>query len=305
MKLKNTIFIFSILVMAILCVGCVCASEDNGTSGIDDAPAAMMQDDMSPISENESSVIISDDQIANETTSEVENTEENVTQTTNNTTTPDSTPAKVSKKTVYAFCTNAFIQKSNKYFTVKLFTLNEKTNKLTYYKNVKITVKVNVNGKTKTYNLKTNSKGVAKVLNVKNLKLGVHKLTVKSNDSRYKINEKGMIGIFSKKQKAITLKMNTRKKIKKDYIEVFYLTKNSQYPKGIYVDDYNGKDPQNVPSHFFIMKTKFFFKNKKTGKIISKTVKTKDDKIYGWVYPYHKPIKGYTPIKATIWYSKY
>lgn len=301
MKLKNMLFIVSILTVAVICIGCVSATHDNSTANIDDESSLLMQGNADQISANESSTdVVNGDSSSNSTT-----VSENTNSSSQSNSTQTNTTAKISKKTINAFCSNAFIQKSNKYFTVKLFKYNEKTNKLNYFKNVKITVKVKINGKTKTYNVKTNSKGEAKVLNIKNLKTGLYKVSVSSNDERYTIKEKGYIGIFSKSQKKVTLKVNTRKKIKNGYIDVFQITKNSEYPKGFYVDEYNAKDPQNTPSKLFIMKTKFFFKNKKTGKIISKTVKTKAHTIYGQMYPYHKLISGYKPVKATVWYATY
>ncbi|MBQ7928647.1 MAG: hypothetical protein IJ287_07925 [Methanobrevibacter sp.] len=309
MKLKNTIIVLISLTIVLLCMSCVSASHANDTLSLDCDDAAIMQDEsIEPISENES---VNDGSNANGTQADKSrdtngNTSINETSAVNDTqtNTSPSTPAKVNKKEVYGLCSNAFIQKSNKYFTVKICKFNEKTLKLDVYKNVKITVKVKIGSNTKTYNVITNSKGVAKVLNVKNLKVGTYKVTVTSNDERYKINEKGLIGIFSKKTKSVTVKMNSRKKVKNDYIEAFYITKNSQYKKGVYTQEYNAKNPQNSPSHTFITKAKFFFKNKKTGKVITKTVKSKVNKIYGWDYPSYKLIKGYTPIKAQVWYTR-
>ena len=296
MKLKNMIFLSSILFLVLLCIGSACAADDNATSNVTDNDAPQIETDIEQVSENGTS-----DENSNGNGKEVADV---IASNTDPNTTSTATP-KVAKKSVDVFCTNAFIQKSNKYFTVKVFTFNEKTNKLNYYKNVKLTVKVKIGSTTKTYNVKTNSKGEAKVLNVKNLKVGTYKVTVASNDEKYNVKEKGTLAIFNKKQKSITLKMNTRKKVKNDYIEAFYFTKNGQFPKGAYVTEYNAKNPMNGISHTLIMKAKFFFKNKKTGKIIAKTVKSKTSKIYGWDYPEHKLIKGYTPLKATIWYVRY
>lgn len=304
MKIKNIILVLSIALMFLLCIGSISASDDNTTIGVD-SDDKLMQEEIEPVYENESysETTQSNETGIDDTSNSTAN--ENSSQVSENptTTTP---PKNVSKKTINAFCTNAFIQKSNKYFTVKLFTFNEKANKLNYYKNVKITVKVKIGSKIKTYNVKTNSKGEAKIFNIKNLKVGLYTLTITSNDEKYTIKEKkGHIGIFTKKQKTVTLKMNTRKKIKNGYIDVFSMTKNSQYPKGVYVDEYHAKNPQNKPSKLFITKAKYFFKNKKTGKIISKTIKTKASSIYGWDYPQHKLIKGYKPLKATVWYAWY
>lgn len=96
-------------------------------------------------------------------------------------------------------------------------TFNEKKNKLDYHKNVNLIVKVKIGKNTKTYKVKTNSKGEAKILNVKNLKVGAYTVTVTSNDTKFNVNEKGVIAIFSKKQKTITLKTNKYKKNKRRY----------------------------------------------------------------------------------------
>lgn len=304
MNIKNIILVVSISLMFLLCIGSISASEDNTTIGVD-SDEKLMQEEIEPVCANESysETTQTNETGIDDTSNSTANENSSKASENNTTTTP---PKKVSKKTINAFCSNAFIEKSNKYFTVKLFTYNEKTYKMSYYKNVKITVKVKIGSKTKTYNVKTNSKGEAKVFNIKNLKIGLYTLTIASNDEKYTIKDKkGYIGIFSKKQKTVTLKMNTRKKIKNGYIDVFSINKNSQYPKGVYVDAYHAKDPQNKPSKLFITKAKYFFKNKKTGKIISKTIKTKVDSIYGWDFPQYKLIKGYKAVKATVWYAWY
>lgn len=105
-----------------------------------------------------------------------------------------------------------FIKKSNKKFKVKICTFDEAKNKLIFHKNVKISVKIKIGKKTKTYNTKTNSKGVATLFNVKNLKAGTYTVTVSSADERYKFKETGKINIYNKKTKTITLKINKRKK---------------------------------------------------------------------------------------------
>lgn len=52
------------------------------------------------------------------------------------------------------------------------------------------------------------------------------------------------------------------------------------------------------PKHTRLVKVKFYFKNKKTGKVIIKTsTKVKYNEIVV------KPIKGYSLYKATVWYK--
>ncbi|MBR3140912.1 MAG: hypothetical protein IKF11_08630, partial [Methanobrevibacter sp.] len=70
-----------------------------------------------------------------------------------------------------------------------------------------------------------------------------------------------------------------------------------QYNPGVYVQ-LNGGGLTDA-KHTKLVKAKFYFKNKKTGKIITKTskkVKYSTIKV--------KPIKGYTPYKATVWYKE-
>ena len=51
------------------------------------------------------------------------------------------------------------------------------------------------------------------------------------------------------------------------------------------------------PKHTRLVKAKFYFKNKKTGKVITKTsTEVKYNEIVV------KPVKGYSPYKATVWY---
>ena len=297
MKLKNILSISAMALLLLLCVSSVSAMPDNDTLTVESDDAPLEVENVNLDENNEIS--------ANETSGEIQNdTLNNNTQTDNNTPAANTTTSqKITKKALDAFCTNKFIQKSNKYFTVKICKYNEKKNKLESYKNVKITVKVKIGSKTKTVNTKTNSKGEAKILNIRNLKVGTYSVSVTSNDDRYKIKEKGKIAIYSKKTKTLTLKMNKQKKVKGDYIDTEYFKHDSQYKKGVYTFCSNAKKPLDGISHTYITKAKFFFKNKKTGKIITKTVKTKNAKGYEWEYPHTKLISGYTPIKATIWYA--
>ena len=292
MKFKKVTVILLALFVLLLCAGSVCASDDvNDTI----------------LTNDESDIIASSyDEQVSLNDSESENDTFQLNQTAPNSTgavSDDKTPAGDTKKTdAWGLCSNAFIQKSNKYYTVKVCTFNEKKNKFDFHKNVKLIVKIKIGSKTKTYNVKTNKNGEAKVLNVKNLKIGTYKVTVKSDDAKFNVNEKGYLGIFSKKTKTVTLKMNKYKKVKGDVILTFYEPKDGQNPKGVYATNFNAKDINGI-SHCLIKKAKFFFKNKKTGKIISKTYKSKVNKVYGWDYPTSKLIKGYTPIKTKIWYS--
>lgn len=158
-------------------------------------------------------------------------------------------------------------------------------------KNLKVKVKVYTGSKTKTYTLKTNKKGVA-TLNTKSMKIGNHKVVVSSGNSNYKIYEKSVILIGVKKK--VTIKVGQTKKFKNgDEIVTFIQKRDGQNDRGVYCD-IGGSESAHEGQYTSIAKIKFYFKNKKTGKVISKNV------------PRHYLgiglIDGYTPIKADVWY---
>ena len=76
--------------------------------------------------------------------------------------------------------------------------------------------------------------------------------------------------------------------------------KNSQFGRQTGVNAwYVGEGNEDIDPHFTkLVKAKFYFKNKKTGKIITKTIKSK-----GSAHISTKLINGYTPYKATVWYK--
>ena len=92
-----------------------------------------------------------------------------------------------------------------------------------------------------------------------------------------------------------TVYFPTKKLKNGDYINTMYETKYRQYYPGVYVEArLSGLE---YPQHTKLIKAKFYFKNKQTGKIITKTSnKVKYDTIKV------KPIKGYSPYKAKVWY---
>lgn len=81
-----------------------------------------------------------------------------------------------------------------------------------------------------------------------------------------------------------------------DYINTVYETKYRQYDPGVYVELSSGG--LELPKHSKLVKAKFYFKNKKTGKVITKT----SNKVK-YQYIKVKPVKGYSPYKATVWYK--
>ena len=293
--MKILIGIVPMMILALLCIGCVCATEDgDNMSSTDDTPQLEANDAPDDLNGNSSGETGFTD--ANATTS----TEQSTTQ---------QNSVKSEKIRPNVFCEQGFIHKKSKTFKVKVFSYNDDS-KLVYHKNLKLTVKVKIGKKTKTYHVKTNYKGESKILNVKNLKVGAYKVTVTTSDKRFKIKETGHIFIYGKAKKKTTIKMKknkygieaTKKLNKRDILWTFYEPRDAQFKKGVYAKTYDVKDPLDAIPHSMIYKAKFYFKNKKTGKIISKTAKLKTDKFYGWKDINVKPIKGYKPIKTKVWY---
>ena len=214
-------------------------------------------------------------------------------QTIKNTTT---TPIKTSVSTP----DTGFVYKKNAYMKI---TVKEKSSKKPV-KNLKLKVKVYTKKKSRTYTLKTNENGIAK-LSTKKFTKGIHKFYINTTNSKYKVSKKDSLFIGTKK--TVTLKINKHKKLKSgDEISVFLQKKNGQYKKGVYTDVwYAGSDADIDPHYTMILKAKLYFKNTKTGKIMTKTTKAKLFTYNGEIYrdmPSSTLIKGYTPIKAKIWY---
>lgn len=84
-----------------------------------------------------------------------------------------------------------------------------------------------------------------------------------------------------------------------DYIEVYYNSQMGQYGKGlsIYLTAYN---PYVGPFYNKITKVKAYYKNKKTGKIVTKTKKLG----YYGKYAHFSVKKGYKLYKVKIWHRK-
>ena len=293
--MKSLIGIVPIMILALLCIGGVCATEDgDNMSSTDNTPQLEANDAPDDLNGNSSGETGFTD--ANATTSTAQSTTQQ-------------NSVKSEKIRPNVFCEQGFIHKKSKTFKVKVFSYNDDS-KLVYHKNLKLTVKVKIGKKTKTYHVKTNYKGEAKILNVKNLKVGAYKVTVTTSDKKFKIKETGHIFIYGKAKKKTTIKMKknkygieaTKKLNKRDILWTFYEPKDAQSKKGVYAKTYDVKDPLDAIPHSMIYKAKFYFKNKKTGKIISKTSKLKSDKFYGWKDIKVKPIKGYKPIKTKVWY---
>lgn len=158
-------------------------------------------------------------------------------------------------------------------------------------------VKIKKNGK--WHRLKTDKNGYVKIKS--NFKVGKNKIVVYNPVSKEKrkvpvyVLKKGVHKIKVKIVDSYTTILS--KKLKNgDYIDTIYETEYRQYNPGVYVQA-NGGGLTDA-KHTKLLKAKFYFKNKNTGKIITKT--SKKVKYDGIVI---KPIKGYVPYKATVWYK--
>ena len=161
--------------------------------------------------------------------------------------------------------------KQNKYF--KVTVKNYKGNPI---KKLNLKLKVYTNHKYKYYKIKTNSKGIA-LFNTKKLKAGSHLVYIYNADKKYDITKKSIIIINKAKNpniKTVTMKINSPKSYfasKKlttgDKLHTVY-SLGGQYPPGVsaQVSDFNH------PIHTKILKIKFYFKNKDSGKIKTKVL---------------------------------
>ncbi len=150
------------------------------------------------------------------------------------------------------------------------------------------------------YKLKTDSNGYVKIKS--NFKVGKNRIIAYNPVSKEKRKIPVVVlkkGIHRVNAAIVVSKTAIKsKKLKNgDYIDTVYETEYRQYDPGVYAQA-NGGGLTNA-KHTKLLKAKFYFKNKKTGKIITKTskkVKYSTIKV--------KPIKGYTPYKATVWYKE-
>lgn len=159
-------------------------------------------------------------------------------------------------------------------------------------------VKFKINGK--TYKVKTDQNGFASIKSTR-YKVGKTKITAYNPVSKEK--RKISVVVLKKGRHKINIRIDdptdffpTKKLKNGDYINTVYATEYRQYDPGVYVQCSSGG--LENPKYTKLLKAKFYFKNKKTGKIITKTsTKVKYNEIVV------KPVKGYSPYKATVWYK--
>lgn len=266
MNIKKLTLIFLAFVTLILSVGIICASED-----ISDLQT----------SENNTDVVVPTN------TQDTEVLKENSTSAQPQQTAPDqsaSQPAVKNKiKTKVEADQKAVKYKKSTYFKVKIENRYDDDIPISH---VKIKIKV---GK-KVFKVKTNGNGVAKI-NTKSLKKGTHKVVITSLDDRYSISKTSKI--FVGKQYTATLKSTSAKKLKnKDVIRLKF--KN----------DFDEKEVKVVfkkAKYSKILKAKFLFKDKRTGRTVVKydNCEWDDGK---WEMPDTDYPNRYTLVKVKVYY---
>lgn len=160
-------------------------------------------------------------------------------------------------------------------------------------------VKVKIKGK--IYNLKTDSLGIVKIKSTR-FKVGSEIVAYNSVSGE---TRKIPVFVLKKGLHKINIRIDdptsfypTKKLKNGDKIISIYESKNGrQYPPGVYIHAIYKNDLTSA-KHTKVLTAKFFFKNKKTGKIITKT--SSNVEYNGIVID---TIKGYSPYKATVWYK--
>lgn len=272
MNLKRLTIISLIMLSLILCISAVSAVENGNVTPIEDGNQNVNSD-------------------ANQDTNI--NTNQNTNNVKENTQT-QTAPKKTTKpiRTDVDADDVVVTYKKKGYFKVKVE--NDDTDRPV--KNLKLKVKVFTKSKSKTYTIKTNSYGIAK-LNTHKLKIGIHKVIVTSTDSKYKINKHAKIHVGKKSTVTIkpgqTKKINSKNKIKlrtywdDDDKEVKVIFKgSSKYAK--------------------LLKAKFYFKDKYTGRVMVKTDYAEyDDDTGRWEFPEEDCSYRFTPMKVKVTYVTY
>lgn len=202
--------------------------------------------------------------------------------------------------------------KTDKFFKIKI--KNYKSKKP--IKGLKLKVKVFTGKKYKTYIVKTNNKGVAK-FSTKKLKVGTHKVVISSKNKKFTADKKSSIKIYDPTIHTKTYKLKSywepisdgweytekfRGSIKvgkgdmisSEWAATFSPQANDEriFDMQCYSDDF-------YPNYHKIIKTKIYYKNDDTGKVMSKTYN-----VNGAVF-YVKTPYGYTPYKVSVTYKSY
>lgn len=295
MNIKRISIVFAVLLCLFITMSAISATSDLNSTSISDS-SEEISNDSGTISEVITNLENSTNDVSDNTNSSSTVKDESKENTTSTNTQTKPQPVVSKPKPVKKIATKteadivAFKYKSNNYFKVEV---EDRYDDDIPIKNVKVKLKIYTGSKSKTYIVKTNSRGIAK-FNTKNLNPGSHKVVITSADERYKINKVSKIIIG--KQYSTVLKPKSSKVLKtKDKIALKY--KN----------DFDEKEVKVIfkkkSKHTIISKAKFYFKNKYTGKVVTK-VDNCDFDDGRWEMPEEDYPNRFTLLKVKVWYLK-
>lgn len=267
MNFKSISVIFLASLMLFVILGAVYASDDVGMN--------------ETLAFNGTSHVVSDVAIGNQTSDEDNQTPSEGSQT------PSENVTVPKIKTKVQADQKAVIYKKNSYFIIKL---QDKKN--VFLKNVKLKVKVKSGKTVKTFNIKTNSKGVAK-FNTKGLKIGVHKVSITSDDENYTVSKTSKLFV-GKRYKAV-LRFRHVKVLKNKEIIKFKVKYDNDLGKEVTIAF------KKKSIYTKILKVKFIFYDQKAKKFVSKIEysKFKNGK---WYWPDKDYSFRYLIYKAEVFY---
>lgn len=295
MNIKRISIVFAVLLCLFITMSAISATSDLNSTSISDS-SEEISNDSGTINEVITNLENSTNDVSDNTNSSSTVKDESKENTTSTNTQTKPQPVVSKPKPVKKIATKteadivAFKYKSNNYFKVEV---EDRYDDDIPIKNVKVKLKIYTGSKSKTYIIKTNSRGIVK-FNTKDLKPGSHKVIITSADERYKINKVSKIIIG--KQYSTVLKPKSSKVLKtKDKIALKY--KN----------DFDEKEVKVIfkkkSKHTIISKAKFYFKNKYTGKVVTK-VDNCDFDDGRWEMPEEDYPNRFTLLKVKVWYLK-
>ena len=295
MNIKRISIVFAVLLCLFITMSAISATSDLNSTSISDS-SEEISNDSGTISEVITNLENSTNDVSDNTNSSSTVKDESKENTTSTNTQTKPQPVVSKPKPVKKIATKteadivAFKYKSNNYFKVEV---EDRYDDDIPIKNVKVKLKIYTGSKSKTYIVKTNSRGVAK-FNTKNLNPGSHKVVITSADERYKISKVSKIIIG--KQYSTVLKSKSSKVLKtKDKIALKYR------------NDFDEKEVKVIfkkkSKHTIITKAIFYFKNKYTGKVVTK-VDNCDFDDGRWEMPEEDYPNRYALLKVKVWYLK-
>lgn len=295
MNIKRISIVFAVLLCLFITMSAISATSDLNSTSISDS-SEEISNDSGTINEVITNLENSTNDVSDNTNSSSTVKDESKENTTSTNTQTKPQPVVSKPKPVKKIATKteadivAFKYKSNNYFKVEV---EDRYDDDIPIKNVKVKLKIYTGSKSKTYIVKTNSRGVAK-FNTKNLNPGSHKVVITSADERYKISKVSKIIIG--KQYSTVLKSKSSKVLKtKDKIALKYR------------NDFDEKEVKVIfkkkSKHTIITKAIFYFKNKYTGKVVTK-VDNCDFDDGRWEMPEEDYPNRYALLKVKVVYLK-